>query len=111
MKAHRSIVRSLFAVLAATLLCPATGEAQEIPSPEEFFGHQMGADRQLARWDRLVEYYDTLGVLSDRLIVEHVGCAPQPPRLDGAVVIGEREVFVCGLAEPDVQRRGLPHQR
>ena len=73
MKAHRSIVRSLFAVLAATLLCPATGEAQEIPSPEEFFGHQMGADRQLARWDRLVEYYDTLGVLSDRLIVEHVG--------------------------------------
>ena len=73
MKAHRSIVRSLFAVLAATLLCPAAGEAQEIPSPEEFFGHEMGADRQLARWDRLVEYYDTLGVLSDRLIVEHVG--------------------------------------
>jgi hypothetical protein len=33
----------------------------------------MGADRQLARWDRLVEYYDTLGALSDRLVVEHVG--------------------------------------
>ena len=26
-------------------------------SPEEFYGHQMGADRKLARWDRIVEYF------------------------------------------------------
>ena len=44
-----------------------------IPSPEEFFGHQMGADRQLARWDRLVEYYELLGDASDRIVVEEVG--------------------------------------
>ncbi|MDX1393097.1 MAG: M14 family metallopeptidase [Gemmatimonadota bacterium] len=47
--------------------------AQEIPSPLEFFGHEMGADRQLARWDRLVEYYDLIGSLSDRIDVRHVG--------------------------------------
>jgi hypothetical protein len=41
--------------------------------PEAFFGHAMGADRQLVRWDRLVAYYDTLDVLSDRLVVEQVG--------------------------------------
>jgi len=29
----------------------------EIPSPEEFFGHKMGADRKLVRWDRIVEYF------------------------------------------------------
>ncbi len=29
----------------------------KIPSPEEFFGFRMGADRRLARWDRIVEYF------------------------------------------------------
>jgi hypothetical protein len=28
-----------------------------IPSPEEFFGHQMGADRKLVRWDKIVDYF------------------------------------------------------
>ena len=31
--------------------------SSEIPSPEEFFGHKMGADRKLVRWDRIVEYF------------------------------------------------------
>ncbi len=73
MKPHRILLKAFPALFAAFLVLPSLGRAQQIPSPEEFFGHQMGADRQLARWDRLVEYYDTLGVLSDRLIVEHVG--------------------------------------
>lgn len=29
----------------------------DIPSPEDYFGHQMGVDRKLARWDRIVEYF------------------------------------------------------
>jgi len=28
-----------------------------IKSPEEFYGFRMGADRKLARWDRIVEYF------------------------------------------------------
>lgn len=28
-----------------------------IPIPEEFFGHQLGADKKLAHWDRIVEYF------------------------------------------------------
>ena len=31
--------------------------SSEIPSPEAFFGHKMGADRKLVRWDRIVEYF------------------------------------------------------
>jgi hypothetical protein len=52
-----------------------TGEAfaQEIPSPESFFGFQMGADRKLARWDKLVEYYTLLGDASPRLQVINMG--------------------------------------
>lgn len=77
MKPHRytSRIRTCLTFAALTLAAATanTVDAQQIPTPEEFFGHQMGADRQLARWDRLVEYYDLLGTLSDRLNVEHVG--------------------------------------
>lgn len=47
--------------------------APDIPSPEAFFGHPMGADRKLARWDRLVAYYELIGERSDRVQVVHMG--------------------------------------
>lgn len=52
--------RFLFAIgaLIATLAAPAP--AQQLASPEEFFGFQLGADRKMARWDRIVEYYQLL---------------------------------------------------
>ncbi len=62
-----------FLLLALSLALPAALRAQEIPSPEEFFGFQMGADRQLARWDKLVEYYELLGERSPRLEVVNMG--------------------------------------
>ena len=73
MNPNRSFARLSVLLLAVTLGLPATARAQEMPSPEEYFGFQMGADRQLARWDRLVEYYDMLGAMSDRLQVVHMG--------------------------------------
>lgn len=42
-------------------LCPILIKAQDLPSPEQFFGFQMGADRQLAHWNDLVKYYNKLG--------------------------------------------------
>ena len=71
MKSHRTVPR--IALALAVALPVALAAQSEIPSPEEYFGHPMGADRQLVRWDRLVEYYDMLGERSDRLVVDHVG--------------------------------------
>src|SRR3954447_21065991 len=34
--------------------------AQEITTPEKFFGFQLGADKKMARWDKIVEYYAML---------------------------------------------------
>ncbi len=34
--------------------------AQEITTPEKFFGFQLGADKKMARWDKIVEYYGVL---------------------------------------------------
>ena len=61
-------------ILTLTLLFNARVEAQKtITPPEDFFGFQMGADRQLARWDRIVEYFYQLEKESDRLKVLNMG--------------------------------------
>ena len=51
------------------------GMAQDgaLPSPETHFGHIMGADRKLVRWDKLVDYYQMLGEGSDRMQVVNMG--------------------------------------
>ena len=59
--------------LALFLAVPSASTAQQIPSPEAFFGFQMGADRKLARWDKLVEYYKLLDEASDRVHVVEMG--------------------------------------
>ncbi len=59
--------------VAAAVTALALPAAAQIPSPEEFFGHQMGADRRLARWDRLVEYYELVDRLSERVQVVRMG--------------------------------------
>jgi hypothetical protein len=51
----------------------AAAAQQTLPTPEQFFGFQMGADRKLARWDKLVEYYRLLDQRSDRLQVVEMG--------------------------------------
>ena len=72
MNLHRLVLRSiLLLVLVPTV--PAWADGQQIPTPEEFFGHVMGADRELARWDKLVDYYDMIGERSNRVQVVHMG--------------------------------------
>ncbi len=45
----------------------------QITSPEEFFGFQLGSDRKIARWDRIVGYFDKLKEQSDRIKVVDMG--------------------------------------
>ncbi len=73
MKRANGLVPMLCLVTAFLLIQPVGVASQQIPSPEAFFGHEMGADRKLARWDKLVEYYDLLGERSDRMRVVHMG--------------------------------------
>ena len=51
--------------------------AAPLPTPEQFFGFQMGADRQLANWDTLHEYYQTLARGSNRLKLVELGKSSQ----------------------------------
>lgn len=45
--------------------------------PEEFFGHQLGADRKIARWDKIVEYFTHLEQASDRIHVTNMGASTE----------------------------------
>ena len=67
------MMRTRFAAALLIGSFTLSAAAQDIPSPEAFFGHEMGADRKLARWDKLVEYYQLLDERSDRLTAVNVG--------------------------------------
>ncbi len=62
--ARHPVIRFFLAlalVSGGLLVQPARSQAQQaVTSPEKFFGFQMGADRKMARWDKLVEYYQLL---------------------------------------------------
>ncbi|SVB42247.1 uncharacterized protein METZ01_LOCUS195101, partial [marine metagenome] len=60
-------------VLSFFFLYPTVSPAQQIPTPEAFFGFRMGTDRKLARWDKMVDYYHMLEEMSQRIKVENMG--------------------------------------
>ncbi|MEM1120303.1 MAG: M14 metallopeptidase family protein [Bacteroidota bacterium] len=45
----------------------------QVPSPEEVFGFQVGADYKLADYDQMLDYYDQLANTSDRVKMIDVG--------------------------------------
>ena len=75
MSTPRSLVRHavITLLLVASPIAARGAAAQTIPTPEQFFGFQMGADRKLAHWDDLVRYYTLLGESSRRLRVVNMG--------------------------------------
>ena len=46
---------------------------QKVPSPEEVFGFQVGADYKLADYDQMLDYYDQLAKTSDRVKMIDIG--------------------------------------
>ena len=63
---------------------------QEITSPEAFFGFQLGSDRQMARWDKIVDYFRLLDQQSEKIQVIDMGSSTEGhPFL--LVIISSRE--------------------
>ena len=71
-----SVLRGVLFAALVTTSSLAAAQAQ-VTAPAEFFGHELGADRQLARWDRIVEYFELLDHESDRLHVIDLGPSTQ----------------------------------
>src|SRR5580658_8210474 len=62
-----ALFAALFTLLAA--LAPA----ETVPTPQQFFGFRIGADRKIARYDKIVEYFQKLAALSDRVRYRNLG--------------------------------------
>ena len=54
-------------------LAGGLGAAQSIPAPEQFFGFKIGADKKLARYDKIVEYLQKIADNSDRVRLRNLG--------------------------------------
>ena len=64
-------LRAVVATTAALLYAIAALGAP--PTPESWFGHRMGADRQLVEWDKVVSYFYALAGASDKIRVAEYG--------------------------------------
>lgn len=62
------IIIALFIAIISVLPLNAA-----IETPEAFFGFQPGSDGRLAKWDRIVEYFNHLDQESDRIEVVNLG--------------------------------------
>ncbi len=54
-----SRTKSILPALLTLAVCSLPAAAQITP-PEKFFGFQLGADRKMARWDKIVEYFQLM---------------------------------------------------
>src|SRR4029077_20425119 len=67
-----------FALIALTVAFTAAAPAAQAPapkvtSPEQFFGHKIGADYVLPNYTKFTEFVKKLDAESDRMIVQSIG--------------------------------------
>ncbi len=74
--------------MLAVFLSTTFAAAQQ--SPEQYFGHTVGADRKLVRHDKIIAYLRHLAEKSDRVHYEQIGTSTLGEPL-GLVVISTRE--------------------
>ncbi len=65
---RRTAVVCLLALVASPALA-----SEEIPSPEDVFGHPVGADHKLVPYRQVLEYLRTVDKASDRVSIETAG--------------------------------------
>src|ERR671918_2708991 len=70
-------LRLISFVILAFVLSMAAPSAQtaapKVTTPEQFFGHQIGADYVLPNYTRFTEFVKKLDAESDRMIVQSIG--------------------------------------
>jgi len=56
-----------------TLAAVGSAGAQDLTSPVDFFGHEIGADYELPNYTALTEYWETLAAESPRMTLQSIG--------------------------------------
>ncbi|MFH1071229.1 MAG: M14 metallopeptidase family protein [Candidatus Glassbacteria bacterium] len=87
----RKVLLFTLAVFLPLVLGPAAARSA-IRSPEDYFGHAIGADRKLVRHDKLIEYLQELAVESPRVRYEQIGTSTLGKPIALALVSTERNM-------------------
>src|SRR5580658_942574 len=72
--------------LLLLLLAAAGSTLAEVPTPKSHFGHEIGADRTVLDWDRVVSYFRLLEQNSPRVRVQELGKTTEGRPLIAAIV-------------------------
>src|SRR5215210_5096645 len=113
----RNTVRSLLIVLVM-LIAAWRARAQQIPTPQQYFGFKPGTDGELARYPKILEYFQLLAKSTDRITFEEIGkttmgnsyallkiSAPQNlAKFDRLVEINRRLADPRGLSDAEAQK-------
>src|SRR5438477_11365776 len=75
----------VFARLIAALLLAGPVTAA-VPTPKSHFGHEIGADRTVLDWDRVVSYFRALETSSPRIKVQELGKPTEGRPLIAAII-------------------------
>ena len=71
---HRFLaVPTGYALVAGIIATQTALTAQSVPSPEDYFGFEIGTERKLADWTDLTSYYESLASASPRVMVDTLG--------------------------------------
>ncbi len=73
----------------ALLALWSTAHAADLPTPEAFLGHKVGADTKLADWATIQAYFRTLDKGSDRMSIRSIGKSTEG-----------REMIVAEISSP-----------
>ena len=69
---HRLLKASLLAATALAFALPAHAQ-NRVTTPEEQFGHEIGADYELVTYEELHAYWIKLANESDRMVLDTIG--------------------------------------
>lgn len=111
----------VLAALPASRPVPLAAQARAVPAPEQFFGFRIGSDGELARYPKILEYFQLLAKQTDRVKYEELGrttmgqsypllriSSPQNlAKFDRLVEINRRLADPRGLSEAEARTLAL----
>jgi len=106
-----------FIILVFGFLVEGKLNAQNIPSPESVFGHEVGATYHLINYEQSIDYFNKLAEVSDRMEIKKVGHTSEerpwyisvistPQNLENLEKIKENNMRIAhpkGLSEEEMQ--------
>ena len=67
------LIGALSMGLFLSIVTTAAASVQQVTTPEQQFGHEIGADYELVNYTELYDYFTKLAGESDRMTVEDIG--------------------------------------